>query len=452
MEISTTPQMDYYRKLNAAFASFDFGDKVRALCEACYCTDPSVGGRPGIDPEVYVKMLLVGFLEGIPSERGIASRCADSLAIREFLGFDLTERTPHHSTLTVIRKRLDEQTYKAIFGVMLKALQAHKLVKGRRIGIDTSVIEANASLKSLQHRMTGASYWEYVRQLAGAAGIDPNDSDAVRRFDRHRTDRKTSNTEWENPHDPDARIGKSKRGATRMLHKPEHVTDLDTGAILDAEILPADQRDTDELAARIFSAEDQINAALGNEPDTALFTSVTADKGYFKVNEIVELHREGVATVISDPISNRRLDKLSSEQRASVRKARRATRSKRGKALLKRRGIHLERTFAQILHHWNTRTTTVRGQKNLSKRYQIAALACNVALLMRHLHGIGTPRQALALARRGRQALLSGIFGCFSSLLHHTHCGWVLTLVKDHRESLREPSPCATSFTSSFAH
>ena len=374
------------------------------------------------------------------------------MAIREFLGFDLTERTPRHSTLTVIRKRLDERTFKAMFGVMLKTLQAHKLVKGRRIGIDTSVVEANASLKSLQHRMAGASYWEYVRQLAAAAGVDPNDSDAVRRFDRRRTDRKTSNTEWENSRDPDARIGKSKRGATRMLHKPERVTDLDTGAILDAEILPADQRDTDELAVRIFSAEDQINAALGNEPDTALFTSVTADKGSFKVDEIVELHREGVATVINDPISNRRLDKLSSEQRASVRKALRATRLKHGKTLSKRRGIHLERTVAQILHHWNTRTTTAQGQKNLSRRYQIAALACNVALLMRRLHGIGTPRQALALARRRRQAFLRGVFGCFSSLPRHTHCHCVLTVVKDHLKSLRAPSARATSFTSNVAH
>ena len=217
---------------------FSFGDEVRALCEKCYSTDPSRGGRPGIDPEVYVKMLLVGYLEGIPSERGIATRCADSLAIRAFLGFDLSERTPHHSSLTVIRQRLDEQTFKAIFGLIFKALSAHNLIKGKRIGIDTSVMEANTSMKSLHHRMTGESYWNYVRKLA--AGIDPDD--------------------------------------------------------FDADILPGDQHDTDELAARIFTAEDHINAALGNEPDTALFTSVTADKGYFKVSEIVELRHEEVAT------------------------------------------------------------------------------------------------------------------------------------------------------------
>lgn len=182
--------------------------------------DASRGGRPGIDPEVYVKMLLIGFFEGIGSERGIATRCADSLAIREFLGFDLTEQTPHHSSLSVIRQRLTEGVYKRIFGMVLDALRVHKLLKGKNIGIDTSVIEANASMKSLRNRMTKESYWEYVKKLAAEAGIDSDDDAAVRRFDRHRADRRTSNAEWEHQHDPEAKVGRTKRGATRMVYKP----------------------------------------------------------------------------------------------------------------------------------------------------------------------------------------------------------------------------------------
>ena len=374
-EISTTPLMDYYRKLNAAADSFKFGDRVRAICEDYYCMDPSKGGRPGIDPEVYVKMLLIGFFEGIPSERGIATRCADSLAIRDFLGFDLSDETPHHSSLSVIRQRLDESVYKEMFGLVLEALRAHKLLKGRHIGIDASVIEANASMKSLRDRMTQEGYWDYVKRLASEAGIDPNNSEAVRRFDKNRPDRKTSNKTWENAHDTDAKIGKTKRGSTRMIYKPEHITDLETGAILDVDIRPGDEADTAELAAKLFSAEERVNEAFGADSDTKVFQSVTADKGYYKISEFPSLHDEGIRVIISDPIDNRRPEKLSKKERASLYKARRATRSKSGKALLKSRGMHLERSFAHVLDHGGMRQTTLRGRENILKRLWIATPA-----------------------------------------------------------------------------
>jgi len=194
------------------------------------------------------------------------------------------------------------------------------------------------------------------------------------------------------------------------------VTDLDNGAIFDADILPGDQHDTDELAARVFTAEDHINAALGNEPDTALVAGVTADKGYFEVSDIEELQRENVATVISDPIGDRRMDRLSAEMRASVERARRATRSKRDKALLKRCGKYLVRSLAQILHHGAALTTTLSGRTKSAKRFQIAAMAGNVALLMRHLHGTGTPRQAVALAKRRTKTLRNGICHSFQAI------------------------------------
>ena len=162
-------------------------------------------------------MLIVGFLENLPSERAIASRCGDSLMIRCFLGYDLEEETPHHSSLSVIRYRLSLEVYQAVFDMILEGLRRHGLLRGKNLGIDSSVMEANASLRALENRNTGEAYWDYVRRLAMEAGVDANDVDGVRRFDKNRTGRKTSNEEWVNPHDPDAKVGKAKDGAIASL-------------------------------------------------------------------------------------------------------------------------------------------------------------------------------------------------------------------------------------------
>lgn len=185
----------FYGKLNETLGKMGFAQKVWELCEPSY-GEVSRGGRPGIDPVVYFKMLMVGFFENLPSERAIAARCEDSLSIREFLGYGLEERPPEHSSLTVIRQRLGAEVYQEVFAVILAALREHGLLKGKNLGIDSSVIEANASLRSLEHRNTEQSYWEYVKGLAVEAGIDPEDGEAVRRFDRKRPGRNTSNKEW----------------------------------------------------------------------------------------------------------------------------------------------------------------------------------------------------------------------------------------------------------------
>jgi transposase len=397
-EIVSTPANGFYQKLDEALASFGFGDKVRALCEPFYCSDESAGGRPGIDPEVYFKMLLVGFFENLPSERGIAARCGDSLSIRQFLHYSLRETTPHHSSFTRIRQRLECSVYDDVFGLTLAALKEHKLFKGKNIAIDASTIEANASLKSLEHRMTGEAYRQYVKRLAEEAGVDTDDPAAVSRFDKKRPGRKTSNKDWQNPHDPDAKIGPTKRGAMRMIYKPENIVDLDTGAILDVDIRPGDEADTHELAEKIFSAEERVNTAIGNDPDTKLFESATGDKGYYSVGELGELRAEGIRINIKDPIDNRRIDKLNEDDRATVRSAQRTTSSASGKDLMKRRGMHLERSFEHMLDAGGGRRTTLRGRANILKRYRIQAMGYNLSLLMRMLVGVGTPKQALATA------------------------------------------------------
>ena len=386
----------FYAQLEETLRSFDFAGQVRALCAPSYSA--SGLGRPGVDPAVYFKMLMIGFFENLPSERGIAERCSDSIAIRFFLGYDLTQSTPDHSTLSVIRDRLGEDIYQAVFLLILSALQQHGLVKGRNIGLDTSVTEANAALKSLINRDTEEAYWDYVRRLASEAGVDPKDSEAVRQFDRKRP-KKMSNDDWLNPHDPDAKIGPTKAGAIDLIYKPENTVDLDTGAILQGEVRLGHEADPKDLALHVFQAQVNINHVRDLPWDTLTLTSVTADKGYHAVGEMRPLQEEGIRTVIADPVKNRRIQKLSAEDAKAVRGARRSRRSASGKALLRKRGMHLERTFAHILDAGGARRTTLRGLENLNKRFKLSAAIYNLSQLLRHLFNRGTPKQWAAGAK-----------------------------------------------------
>ena len=399
-QVVTSAATGFYATLDETLESFGFAAKVRALCQPAY--DKSGVGRPGIDPVVYLKMIMVGFFEDLPSERAIAARCADSMSIRAFLKYELHEQTPEHSSFTVIRQRLGLEIYQQIFTLTLQALREHGLLRGKNLGIDSSVIEANASLRALVHRNTEEQYWDYVKRLAAEQGIDPEDAAAVRRFDRHRPG-KGSNQEWQNPHDPDAKIGRTKDGATDMIYKPEAVVDLDTGAIVQAGVHPGDQADHKEMATRVLEAQQTMNQACTQPPDTLTVTSVTSDKGYYAVGELEALQQEGIRTVISDPIDHRRVDKLERQPQRAVRAARRSVKSKSGKALLRRRGMHIERSFAHILDCGGMRRTTLRGWENLNKRFKLAAAFYNLSQLMRKLFGFGTPKQlAAALERGGR--------------------------------------------------
>jgi transposase len=399
-QLPTSAKSTFYSKLDETLESFGFAAKVRQICAPAYKQTGT--GRPGIDPVVYLKMIMVGFFEDLPSERAIAARCADSMSIRAFLNYELDEKTPDHSSFTIIRQRLGLDIYERIFTLSLQALREHGLLRGKNLGIDSSVIEANASLRALVHRNTEEQYWDYVKRLAAENGIDPEDTAAVRKFDRHRPG-KGSNQEWVNPYDPDAKIGRTKDGATDMIYKPEAVVDLDTGAIVQAQVHPGDQADHKEMATRVLEAQQNINQAAGEERDTLTVKTVTSDKGYYAVNELQALQQEDIRTVIADPIDNRRLHKLEPNQKKAVQAARRSVRSKSGKDLLRRRGMHIERSFAHILDCGGIRRTTMRGWENLNKRFKLAAAFYNLSQLMRKLFGIGTPKQ---LAARGRLLLL----------------------------------------------
>lgn len=399
-ELARAQASRFYDKLEETLQEMNFTAKVHGLCAPLYSSGEK--GRPPIDPVVYFKMLMVGFLEDLPSERAIAMRCGDSLMIRRFLGYDLNEDTPHHSSFTVIRQRLSKEVYEAVFDIVLDALRSHGLLCGKNLGIDSSVMEANASLRALQNRNTGEAYWDYVRRLASEAGVDGEDEAAVRSFDKARPGRKTSNKEWVNPNDPDAKVAPAKDGAIDMLYKPENVVDLDTGAIVSAQVRKADEADTEGLAERVVAAAALVEAireetaAAGQKRVPAATATLTADKGYYCVAELAGLQESGIKTVISDPLRTRRLDKLPPGERAAVRGARRSAKSGYGKALLRRRGMHIERSFAHILDSGGMRRATLRGQHNLDKRYKIAAATYNLSQLMRHLFGIGTSKQAAA--------------------------------------------------------
>ena len=411
-----TPNV-FYRKLDDALRSMRFAESIRDICQTSYADDEK-GGRPGIDPAVYFKMLMIGFFENLPSERAIANRCADSLSLRAFLGYGVDEDTPDHSSLSVIRKRLELAQIRCCHEVVLGGLRKAGLLKGRHLGIDSSVMEANASLRELQNRNTGEDYHEYVKKLAAEAGIDPNDAKAVRRFDKKRKGRKTSNEEWVNPHDPEAKVGRDKHGATDMLYKPEHITDLESGAIIRAEVRAGDAGDTIQLAERIGEATEilhKVIAATGGTPK-APNRSLTGDEGYFSGEETAALHEQGLRVIIGDPHANKRNAKRQEPRiRKALAKAKRAVKSKSGKKLLRKRGEYVERSFVHVLDHGGMRRATLRGRDNLSKRHQVAAMGFNLSLLMRKCFGIGTPKQWLAAAAAVSAWIFALIRGLWSA-------------------------------------
>jgi transposase len=399
-----------------------FAEQVWATCAPAYA-DVSKGGRPGIDPVVYFKMLMVGFFEGLESERAIAARCADSLSLRGFLGYALDEATPDHSSMSVIRQRLGSGCFEQVFALVLAALQGHGLLKGRHLGIDSSVIEANASLRTLSERNTEEGYWDYVQRLAREAGLETSDGAQLRSFDRHRAGKKMSNEQWQNPYDPDAKIGRTKDGATDMVYLPEHTVDLDTGAIVQAQVLAGDHRDSEELSQRVIEAVVSVQVAMDHTAVDKVPETLTADKGYFSLVEIGRVQELSLKTVISDPRrTQRRLDKLSSAERQTLARARRSASSKYGRALLRKRGQHIERSFAHVLDAGGMRRATLRGLENLNKRHQIAAACYNLSQLLRRLYGVGTPKQWMASLSHLLSCLatfFNAVQRSFTRLWHH---------------------------------
>ena len=392
----------FYQRVNEILGAIGFAEEVHRLCRPAY--SQRTDGRPGIDPVVYFKMLMVGFFENLSSERAIASRCEDSLAVRAFLGYGLTEVTPEHSFFSVIRGRLCSEIYQAVFELILKALKECGLLKGRNVGIDSSVIEANASLKSLVLRNTEEAYWDYVKRLAEAEGIDPNDDKAVRQFDRKRPGKKLSNEQFKNRHDADAKISRQK-GKTDLIYKPEHSVDMDSGVIIQAQLVEADRADSVALPQRIES----VQKCLERLELAQKIKAVVADSNYHSLPNVCELQEAGLKVVIPDAYAAKRKEELLTKaERQALRKAHQSHQSKTGRQLMRRRGQHIERSFAHILDCGGMRKATLRGRVNLQKRHSFAATCYNLSQLLRKKFGYGTLKMALA---RGWRAVFSALAG-----------------------------------------
>lgn len=387
----------FYVQLNQVLKERGFDAFVEGRCRKFY----KEGGRPSIPPGVYFRMLMVGYFEGLDSERGIAWRCGDSLALRHFLGYGLTEQTPEHSSLSVIRNRLSLRAHKQIFRWVVVVLARAGLVKGKTVGVDSTTLVADAAMKSIVRRETGQSYEEFLKELARNAGIENPTREELAKLDRKRKN-KASNDDWMSPTDPEAKITKLKDGRTHLAHKDEHAVDMETGAVLAVTVQPANEDDRSSLPQTLKEAQANLEeAALNVEVRRALPQSqrpkewieeVVADKGYHSNDSLVETQEQTIRTYIAEPDNGRRKWKKKKRAQAAVYANRRRIQGTRGKRLMRKRGELIERTFAHALETGGMRRVYLHGTIKILKRLLIHVAGLNLGLLMRKAFGIGTPR------------------------------------------------------------
>jgi transposase len=391
-DLPKSPGHPFYQKLNELLAEARFDDWIENLCRPQYA---ETMGRPSIPPGVYFRMILVGYFEGIGSQRGIAWRCSDSRSLAEFLGVPANEATPDHSSMTRTHKRLPLEIHEQVFTFVLKIAADKKLVKGKTVSVDSTTLEANAAMKTIVRKDTGEDWQEYLKRLAKEAGIENPTAEDLVRFDKKRTDKKVSNDDWESPTDPDSRIAKMKDGTTHLAYKAEHVVDLDTDLVLAATITPANHGDAETLCDSLAQA--QINmAAAGSEAE---IEEAVADKGYHKASTLEQASAFGWRTYIPERKQRGRScwhDKPA-EQKAAVYANRRRVRGGRSKRLQRLRSERTERSFAHVCETGGGRRTWLRGLKRVSKRYLIQVAARNLGLILRKLFGVGTPRSLQGL-------------------------------------------------------
>jgi transposase len=384
----------FYEQVNEVLNEHQFDPFVEAECVGFYRSE--VMGRPSIAPGVYFRMLMVGYFEGIDSERGIAWRCSDSLSLRNFLGYVLTQKTPDHSTVSRTRRLIDVETHGKIFSWMLQVLTKHGLVGGKTVGVDATTLEANAAMRSIVRHDTGESYTEFLTKLATASGIQTPAREDLAKLDRERP-HKGSNEEWEHPDDPDAKITKMKDGRTHLAHKVEHAVDMETGAVLAVTLQDANAGDTTTIEKTLIAAAEQIEE-LAAAPETANIISdqplaeVVTDKGYHSNAKLVDLQQLGIRTYISEPKRGRRNWTDKKIERDAVYANRRRIRGRRGKDLLRQRGVMLERSFAHCYETGAMRRVHLRGHENILKRLLVHVAGFNLSLVLRLLAGKGTPR------------------------------------------------------------
>jgi transposase len=390
-ELPKSPAHPFYSRLNRLLAETDFDTFVETLCEPYY----REGGRPSIPPGVYFRMLFIGYFEGIDSQRGIAWRCADSRSLREFLGAAPTDPTPAHNSMTVIRQRLPESVFEAVFSKVLSVLQQKGLLKGKTLGVDATTLEANAAMKSIVRKADGKDWKNYLRTLAQAEGIEDPSDDDLRRIDRGRKDKKVSNETWESPVDGDARIARMKDGTTRLAYKAEHAVDLETQAIVSAQIHHAHRGDAQTGGESLIMAQVELVRA-GSE---VAVEELVADKGYHDNGLLAGCARFGIRTYIPERKQAKRVwVNKPVELQEAFRANRRRVRGERGRRLNRWRSERVERTFAHVCETGGGRRSWLRGRINVQKAHLLRCCAYNLGLVMRKCYGMGKPRSGASAA------------------------------------------------------
>jgi transposase len=431
-DLPKSPGHPFYARLNAVLDAHHFDRFVEQLCQRFYA---SVMGRPSLTPGRYFRLLLLGYFEGIDSERGIAWRAMDSLAVRSFLGLTVHDAPPDHSTISRTRRLIDVDTHRAVFTWVQERLVDAQLLKGKTVGIDATTLEANAAMRSIVRRDTGESYQAFLTGLAKTSGIETPTRDDLARLDRKRK-KKTSNKDWTNPHDPDAKVTKMKDGRTHLAHKAEHAVDLETGAIVAVTLQGADEGDTTTIVETAIAAAEQIEDAQTDVPEPQSLEEIIADKGYHSNQTMVDLDAVGVRSYVAEPDRGRRDWSEAPDAQAPVYGNRRRIRGRRGRRLMRQRGERIERSFAHLYDTGGMRRTHLRGHPNILKRLLIHAGGFNLGLVMRHLIGVGTPRglQGRVAAVIASLLVLIDVVRCRLSAISSSHRlitvlrGWLTSL------------------------
>ena len=390
-EMPRSPGHAFYDRLQDLFREAGFDAFVEGVCKPYYA--PRMGA-PSLPPGRYFRMHMIGYFEGIDSERGIAWRCADSFSLRDFLRLSNREKVPDHSWLSRTRSRLPHEAHETVFGWVLKLVAERGLVKGERIGVDGSTMEANAALRTIVRRDSGESYRAMLTRMAQESGIEtPTAEDLARLTASGRA--RGCRTPTGRIHRPDARIAKMKDGTTHLAYKPEHAVDLDTGAVLAVTIHPAVEGDTTTLSPTLDAAARNLDA-VGLAPSEDAPCVVVADKGYHAREQLKALEDGVWKTRIAEPEPAKGYLRWHGDEaaRKAVYANRVRLRSDIGRETMRRRGELVERSFAHILDRRGMRRAWLRGRENLHKRYLIHVAGFNLGVLMRALYGQGTPREA----------------------------------------------------------
>jgi len=396
-ELATAPGHPFYKRLNEILDNAKFDRFCEKSCAGFYHQKL---GRPSLPPGQYFRIMMIGFFEGLDSERGIAWRLADSLTLRQFLSIGLDEKTPDHVTISRTRRLIKAATHQRIFSFVLEQLAQAGLIKGKTIGVDSTTLEANAAMKSIVRRDTGESYMAYLKRLAEAEGIDATDAAALLRMDRKRK-KKSSNEDWQSPSDQEAEITKLKDGRTALAFKAENAVDMETGAIVAVTTHGGAAADTATVAETVIEAGLAVAGLIdvktpeGNyEVHPEGIEEVVADKGYHSNDVLVELAGMDVRTYIAEPDRGPRNWLGKAAEKAAVYGNRRRIQGHRGKSLQRQRGERIERNFAHQFDTGGLDRLYVRGRENVHKKFLIQAAACNLALLMRSRYGSGKPKAA----------------------------------------------------------